>query len=105
MWARARGLDDDALTSFVIEKDLVEVRAGSTAYGTIIFGKLRIPAISDSEGEGFIHVRIHDPPNKGTEDVIFHSLLTEEGNRDADGRPTTFRAIQTRETPLEFFNE
>ncbi|CUA76858.1 hypothetical protein RSOLAG22IIIB_02334 [Rhizoctonia solani] len=112
MWARAGNLSDDALTSFVIEDDLVEVRVGSTSYGTIIFGKIRIPGINDEEGEGFIHVRIHDPPNKlspglpqGTEDVIFHSLFTDEGNRDADGRPTTFRAIQTRETPLEFFNE
>ncbi|KAB5594044.1 hypothetical protein CTheo_2513 [Ceratobasidium theobromae] len=110
MWKRANELDDDTLTNFVIENDLIEVRAGATSYGTIIFGKIRIPDINDEEGEGFIHVRIHDPPNKvgtfqGTGDVMFHSLLTEEGNRDADGKPTTFRAIQTRETPLEFFNE
>ncbi|KAF8609537.1 hypothetical protein BDV93DRAFT_485184 [Ceratobasidium sp. AG-I] len=105
MWSRASGLDDAALMNFVIEDDLVEVRAAGTAYGTIIFGKIRIPAINDSEGEGFVHVRIHDPPNKGTEDVLFHSLLTDEGNRDAEGKPTTFRAIQTRDTPLEFFNE
>ncbi|KAH7344844.1 hypothetical protein B0J17DRAFT_624129 [Rhizoctonia solani] len=112
MWARASGLSDNELTKFVIEDDLIEVRAGSTAYGTIVLGKIRISGIKDEEGEGFIHVRIHDPPNKallgalqGTDDVIFHSLFTDEGNRDADGRPTTFRAIQTRETPLEFFNE
>lgn len=42
---------------------------------------------------------------QGTEDVLFHSLLTEEGDRDAEGKPTTFRAIQTREISLEFFNE
>ena len=35
MWSRASGLDDAALTSFVVEEDLVEVRAGGTAYGTI----------------------------------------------------------------------
>jgi hypothetical protein len=35
MWARASGLSDEQLTSFVIEDDLVEVRAGSTSYGTI----------------------------------------------------------------------
>ncbi|KAG9080243.1 hypothetical protein FRC06_006899 [Ceratobasidium sp. 370] len=28
-----------------------------------------------------------------------------EGNRNADGQPTTFRAIQTRDTPLDYFNE
>ncbi len=43
--------------------------------------------------------------NQGTEDVVFHSLFTDEGNRDEEGRPTTWRAIQTRDTPLEFFNE
>ncbi|CAE6466578.1 unnamed protein product [Rhizoctonia solani] len=64
MWARAGNLSDNELTSFVIEDDLVEVRAGSTSYGTIVFGKIRIPGIKDEEGEGFIHVRIHDPPNK-----------------------------------------
>jgi hypothetical protein len=35
MWSRASGLSDDQLTSFAIEDDLVEVRAGATAYGTI----------------------------------------------------------------------
>lgn len=35
MWSRASGLDDAVLTSFEIENDLVEVRAGGTAYGTI----------------------------------------------------------------------
>ncbi|CAE6464893.1 unnamed protein product [Rhizoctonia solani] len=64
MWARANSLSDEQLTSFVIENDLVEVRAGSTSYGTIVFGKIRIPGLKDEEGEGFIHVRIHDPPNK-----------------------------------------
>ena len=42
---------------------------------------------------------------QGTEDVMFHSLWTDEGNHDADGHPTTWRAIQTRDVPLEFFNE
>ncbi|KAG8721608.1 hypothetical protein FRC08_011798 [Ceratobasidium sp. 394] len=64
MWSRASGLTDPELSNFVIENDLVEVRAGATSYGTIILGKIRIPAINDSEGEGFVHVRIHDPPNR-----------------------------------------
>ena len=42
---------------------------------------------------------------QGTEDVMFHSIWTDEGNHDADGHPTTWRAIQTRNEPLEFFNE
>lgn len=101
MWSRAAGLSDSALTAFNLEQDLVAVRSGGTSYGTVILGKIRIPAIED----GFIHVRIHDPPNKGVEDVKFHSLFTDEGNRNADGHPTTWRAIQNSDTPLEFFNE
>ncbi|QRV76624.1 hypothetical protein RhiJN_04639 [Ceratobasidium sp. AG-Ba] len=101
MWSRASGLSDPELSSFDIENDLVEVRAGATSYGTIILGKIRIPAINDAEG-----FMTHPTMYKfGTGDVLFHSLFTDEGNRDADGKPTTFRAIQTRDTPLEFFNE
>jgi len=102
MWARAGGLSDEDLTDFTIESDLVEVRSASTSYGTIILGKIRIPNVKP---EGFVHVRIHDPPNRGDEDVRFHSLFTDEGNKDADGQPTTWDAIQDADKPLEFFNE
>jgi len=105
MWARAAGLTDEQLCTFDLARDLVLVRSGTTAYGTIIFGKIRIPAIQDEEGEGFVHVRIHDPHNRSESNVLFHSILTFEGDRDADGHPTTWRAIQTKETPLDFFNE
>jgi hypothetical protein len=105
MYARAASLSDHKLTTFTIEEDLVEVRSASTSYGTIIFGKLRIPLVKDDEGEGFIHIRIHDPPNRGTEDVRFHSLFTEEIRKDEETPPTGYRAIQTRDKPLEFFNE
>ncbi|KIY44442.1 hypothetical protein FISHEDRAFT_67543 [Fistulina hepatica ATCC 64428] len=100
MWSRARGISDAHLTAFDLE-DLVLVRAGLTSYGTILLGKIRIPAIEN----GYIHVRVHDPPNRGEEDVIFHSLWTDEGNLNSDGQPTTWNAIQTEDTPLEFFNE
>ena len=33
------------------------MRSAPTTYGTIILGKIRIPAVKDDEGEGFIHVR------------------------------------------------
>ncbi|TEB37392.1 hypothetical protein FA13DRAFT_1726476 [Coprinellus micaceus] len=105
MWSRAQGISDKALVTFTIEEDLVAVRNAATSYGTILLGKIRLPAVNDEEGEGYVHVRIHDPPNRGREDVIFHSLFTDEGNRDEDGRPTTWRAIQTADYPLEFFNE
>lgn len=57
MWSRVAGLSDEQLVSFTLEKDLVEVRSGPTSYGTIILGKIRIPAVNDDLGEGFIHVR------------------------------------------------
>jgi len=105
MWRRASHLSDKELTEFDIEKDLVEIRAAATSYGTIILGKIRIPAIKDDEGEGYLHVRIHDPPNRGNEDVIFHSLFTDEVRANPDDQPSDYRAVQTRNKPLEFFNE
>ena len=57
MWARAAGLTDHQLVDFTIENDLVEVRSAPTSYGTIILGKIRLPAVQDEEGAGFVHVR------------------------------------------------
>jgi hypothetical protein len=37
--------------------------------------------------------------------VVFHSIFTDEGKRDEDGHAERYQAIQTAETPLEFFNE
>jgi hypothetical protein len=96
-----------------------------TAYGTIIFGKIRIPEIKDDLGEGYIHVRIHDPPDRvrirvcrliwrladevffmqGVDDVVFHSIYHEVGGTTADGHHKTWRAIHTVDQPLKFFNE
>jgi len=104
MWARAAGLSDHELVGDIDPtKDLVQVRSGATSYGTIILGKLRV-GTNDRE-EGFVHVRIHDPPNRGVSDVMFHSIWTDEGTRNADGQPTTWNAIQWINTPLNFFNE
>jgi hypothetical protein len=36
---------------------------------------------------------------------MFHSLWTDEGERDEHGKAKWYKAIQTRDTPLEFFNE
>jgi hypothetical protein len=36
---------------------------------------------------------------------MFHSIRSVEGKRDADGHPHLWRAIQTKDYPLEFFNE
>ncbi|CAA7261675.1 unnamed protein product [Cyclocybe aegerita] len=105
MWSRAAGLSDQELVAFKIAEDLVEVRSAATSYGTIILGKIRLPGVKDEEGEGFVHVRIHDPPNRGTEDIRFHSLFTDEIRKDPDEPPVDFRAIQVASKPLQFFNE
>ncbi|KAF8813783.1 hypothetical protein BYT27DRAFT_7180543 [Phlegmacium glaucopus] len=105
MWSRAAHVSDADLTSFSIEDDLVEIRSAATSYGVLIFGKIRLPAINDEKGEGFVHVRIHDPPNRGSEDVRFHSIFTEEIRPDEENPPTGYCAIQTLDKPLEFFNE
>jgi len=57
MWSRAAKLSDQELTHFDLNKDLVLVSSAMTTYGTIILGRIRIPAIDDDQGEGFIHVR------------------------------------------------
>ncbi|KAI0719256.1 hypothetical protein C8T65DRAFT_52019 [Cerioporus squamosus] len=64
MWSRAEGVSDADLVAFSIRNNLVEIRSAPTSYGTIILGKIRLPAINDAEGEGYIHVRVHDPPNR-----------------------------------------
>ncbi|GAA6035674.1 hypothetical protein JCM8097_004964 [Rhodosporidiobolus ruineniae] len=105
MFSRAEGVSDTALTQWKLDEDLVSVRAASTAYGSIILSKLRLPALSD----GYIHVRIHDSPGAGQENVKFHSIWTnevrEEKKGEGEGRVVEWEAIQTAETPLEFFNE
>jgi len=105
MWSRAASISDQDLTNFDPKADLIEVRSAATSYGNIILGKIRIPAVKDEQGDGFIHVRIHDPPNRGTEDVTFHSLFTDERAPGVLPGEYTWRAIQTADTPLEFFNE
>jgi hypothetical protein len=57
MWSRAVGLSDAELTDFTIEQDLIEVRSGAVSYGAIILGKIRIPAVNDELGLGYVHVR------------------------------------------------
>ena len=57
MWARASGLSDDELANFNIRHDLVLIRSAPTSYGTIVLGKIRLPAVNDQQGDGFVHVR------------------------------------------------
>ena len=57
MWSRADGISNEDLVAFTIAEDLVECRSAPTSYGTIILGKIKLPAVNDAEGEGYVHVR------------------------------------------------
>ena len=57
MWSRVSSLSDSELVGFDLSSDLIQVRSAPTSYGTIILGKIRIPAVNDDLGEGFVHVR------------------------------------------------
>ncbi|KZP34732.1 hypothetical protein FIBSPDRAFT_1035708 [Athelia psychrophila] len=102
MWSRVQGITDEELVAFnVAGGDLVLIRNGATSYGTILLGKIKIPAVEDA----YVHVRILKGEVDGKDDIKFHSIFTNEGNKDVDGHPTTWQAVQTLATPLDFFNE
>ncbi|KAG8895409.1 hypothetical protein FRC01_012387 [Tulasnella sp. 417] len=104
MWSRASGISDDQLIGDIdLERDLVSVRNGETTYGVILLGKIKV-GTNDGK-DGYIHVRIHHPAGTGSKNWTFHSIWTDEGTRDADGKASTYNAIQWEDTPLEFFNE
>ncbi|KAI8243815.1 hypothetical protein K4K57_011972 [Colletotrichum sp. SAR 10_99] len=92
-------LDDDQLAGFS-SNDLVAVRVAVSAYGVHLFGKIRIPAMSDS-GPAYIHFRAFDVPG-GDEPAKLHSIHTEE-KEHSDG-DKTYRAIFTKNDPLEWFD-
>ncbi|KAG1897976.1 uncharacterized protein F5891DRAFT_1191286 [Suillus fuscotomentosus] len=99
MWARAAGLSDDELTSFSRD-DLVQIRNGQASYGHVIFGKLRLPAVNDKLGEGYVHVRIH---HEGVSGWKLHAIHHLTASFDEDGHPHSWRAIHPDSYPLEFF--
>jgi len=75
------------------------VRVAQTAYGVIIFGKLRIPAAPES-GPSYIHFRAFDGgPNS---EHKFHSFYTEEKEDESGGK--TYRAIFTQKDELDWFD-
>ncbi|KAK0558620.1 hypothetical protein OC844_005017 [Tilletia horrida] len=111
MWAPAKDLSDEQLSDWSTEKDLVGIRAGAVSYGVIIFGRIRIPALPQT---GYVFVRIFDPSDeaRSDRDVELHSLFTNEiRNPATENEPgkendiIDYRAIQTDDDKLEFFNE
>lgn len=91
-------LDDHELAGFGAE-DFVKVRVAISAYGIHLVGKVRIPAMPDS-GPAYIHFRVFVAG--GDEPAKLHCIHTEE--KDEAGGGKTYRAIFTKEDPLEWFD-
>ncbi|KAI1275259.1 hypothetical protein F5Y07DRAFT_179710 [Xylaria sp. FL0933] len=109
-FAAASHLSDHALTSFTASTDLESVRVAPSAYGIHLLGKLRIPALlatkDEEQGEqdgskpGYLHVRVF---TSGPENPAkLHCIHTEE--REEEGGGKRFRAIFTKDDPLEWFD-
>ncbi|KAK3945238.1 hypothetical protein QBC46DRAFT_371647 [Diplogelasinospora grovesii] len=97
-FAAVAHLSDAELASFTAD-DLQQVRVAVSAYGLHLFGKVRIPAMPDS-GPAYIHFRAF---TGGPDDEVkLHSIHTEEKENPDGGH--TFRAIFTKDDPLEWFD-
>lgn len=94
---RQKHLSDKELVGFSSD-DFTSVRVAISAYGIHLFGKVRIPAMADSD-QKYIHFRafttVGEPPK-------LHSIHTEE-KVEADGN-RRYRAIFTEDDPLEWFD-
>ena len=74
---------------------------GTSAYGYHLFGRVRIPALPE-DGPCYIFFRAFDT---GVEaEAKFHSFHTEEAE-DKENGGFKYRAIFTKDDPLEWFNE
>jgi hypothetical protein len=91
-------LADHDLTAFS-SSDFEQVRVAMSAYGIHMFGKVRIPAMSDT-GPAYIHFRAFIAG--GDEPAKLHSIHTEEKEEPDGGKK--YRAIFTKEDPLEWFD-
>ncbi|KAK4648731.1 uncharacterized protein QC761_112810 [Podospora bellae-mahoneyi] len=97
-FAATEHLSDAELAGFTLD-DFQQVRVAVSAYGIHIFGKVRIPALPD-DGPAYIHFRafIGGPDDEAK----LHSIHTEDKEEPDGGH--TFRAIFTKNDPLEWFD-
>ncbi|KAF4451037.1 hypothetical protein F53441_5936 [Fusarium austroafricanum] len=92
-------LSDQDLVGFSAD-DFEAVRVATSAYGIHLFGKLRIPAMSDPSGPAYIHFRVFI--GGGDEPPKLHSIHTEEREDTNGGK--TYRAIFAKNDELEWFD-
>ncbi|KAM0245022.1 hypothetical protein ACHAP5_005694 [Fusarium lateritium] len=98
-FAATGDLSDQELVGFS-EDDFESVRVATSAYGIHLFGKARIPALSESSGPAYIHFRVFI--GGGDEPPKLHSIHTEERDDSSGGK--TYRAIFTKDDELEWFD-
>ncbi|KAL1883858.1 hypothetical protein VTK73DRAFT_7646 [Phialemonium thermophilum] len=100
-FAAVSDLSDSDLTSFT-DADFDLVRVATSAYGLHLLGRVRLPAIrgADSGAPAYIHFRIFSPGPD--EPASLHSIHTEE--KEQPGHGFTYRAIFTKNDPLEWFS-
>ncbi|KAK4110587.1 hypothetical protein N656DRAFT_735981 [Canariomyces notabilis] len=97
-FAAVEHLSDAQLAGFGPD-DLHQVRVAVSAYGVHLFGKVRIPAMPD-DGPAYIHFRAF---TGGPDDTAtLHSIHTEDKEEPDGGH--TYRAIFTKNDPLEWFD-
>ncbi|KAI1302499.1 hypothetical protein F5Y03DRAFT_396482 [Xylaria venustula] len=109
-FAPVQHLPDTALTSFSAHSgDLTTVRVAQSAYGIHLLGKIRIPDAdkpdSDQPVPAYLHVRVFvaEDKEKGEKIAKLHSIHT-EARDEPDGNGKRYRAIFTKDDPLEWFD-
>ena len=93
-------MSDQELAGFS-DDDFKEVRVGVSAYGIHLFGKVKIPALPES-GPSYIHFRAFTTGSDDGDVSKLHSIHTEEKDDGSGG--TKYRAIFTKNDPLEWFD-
>ncbi|KAI9864929.1 MAG: hypothetical protein M1813_002700 [Trichoglossum hirsutum] len=96
-FAAVASLSDNDLVA-LDEDDLVLVRVGTSAYGLHLFGKVRLPK---SDG-CYFHVRMFVSGESENRVIKLHSIYN--GEKVLPDGTKTFRAILSKDDPLEWFD-
>ncbi|KAH8645482.1 hypothetical protein BX600DRAFT_519493 [Xylariales sp. PMI_506] len=101
-FASAAHLADAQLTAFAAD-DFELVRHAQVAYGHILFGKLRVPALAEAGTPAcYLHFRAFEPEPGTEKRAEIHSIHTERLEEPDGG--FRYRALFTKEDPLEWFD-
>ncbi|KAK6070872.1 hypothetical protein SCUP234_09961 [Seiridium cupressi] len=96
----AAHLSDQDFVSFS-QSDFELVRHAQVAYGHILFGKLKIPALADSKS-CYVHFRAFEPEPGTDRKAEVHSIHTERTEEPDGGYK--YRALFAKDDPLEWFD-